>query len=207
MPRLPYCILPLIFAAAFCVTNSIAETGKLEVTVQSMSSGAELDAVVVVRQGENDYSDRFEDDLSGSLDYGEYVLIVSSDGFRSRRQVVRLGQPKLSIRIGLSPGMSWPMTLTQVRGRIDEIPEGEDFWVSLTPLLGANTSIRLPVYFHHSLKSDGHFEFSYVEPGHYLFAVVQGFPEKPREYVRVLHTRYVKVYPDMVEVNISLSEQ
>jgi hypothetical protein len=198
---------PLIVTILFSVTNSIAETGKLEVIVQEMFSGAELDAVVVVRQDDRDYSDRFKDDLSGYLDYGNYVVTVTSDGFRSRRQVVELRQPELSMRIGLSVGIGWYETLTTVRGRIDEAHEGEDLWVSLTPLLGANWVGDLPKYFQHSLKSNGQFEFPNVEHGHYLLAVVQGFPEKPREYVRVLFTRYVKVHPDMLEVRISLPAQ
>ncbi len=196
-------MLPLILTAVFCVTHSIAETGNLEVTVQAMFTGAKLDAVVVVRQGNRDYSDRFGD-LSGNLNYGDYVLTVSSDGFQTRSQAIGLWQPKLSIRIGLSPGIGWSELLTTVRGRIDEIPEGEEFWVSLTPLLGANSDVSFPI---RSLKRDGRFEFPYVVPGHYLLAVVQGFPGEPTEYVRVLHTRYVKVQPKVVDVNISLSEQ
>ncbi len=77
----------------------------------------------------------------------------------------------------------------------------------MTPLLGTNGDLEVPRLFRHTLPNDGAFELAYVEPGHYLLAVVQGFPEQPRDYVKVLHTRHVKVLPKLVEVNVDLAKQ
>lgn len=206
MPRLlPYAAI-VALAVLPSTNEAVGQTGHLSLVVQDMFTGARLEATVTVRQGDKDYSERFTN-MTGELPYGHYVVQVESDGFRTRRQIVGLYLPEVSVRVGLSPGISAAESMTKVFGRIDGLPSGEDFWIVLTPLLGTNGDLEVPRLFRHTLPNDGAFELAYVEPGHYLLAVVQGFPEQPRDYVKVLHTRHVKVLPKLVEVNVDLAKQ
>ena len=134
----------------------------------------------VLRLGDRkDFSASFKKFEAERIPYGTYRLRLIAPGFNIREQDIRVYQPIVTVRIGLSFGsIAPPYQYIELRGIVTPA-QNDEVWVALMPIIdnGCRVDDRI--------TDDGTFSFTAIEPGHYLLVVIRG--------TTVLHTRQISV--------------
>lgn len=113
--------------------------------------------------------------------FGEYELHATATGFVGTRQILRIYQPELIVRIVLQVGyMGCPPEPAEIAGRVRRSSNGDELWVKAIPVQGSGGSEA-------RVNSGGYFLISGLERTSYLVAVMQG--------ETVLHHQIVKTFP------------
>ena len=169
--------------ACFCqVAWGAEELPLLSVEVYASQAGVKLGDEVEIRLVSTKAGDDYAEKLKSQYVHvpeGLYRLRVSSLGFETYEETIRVSWPRTDVCVGLvvppggdlAPGYSWPTT-ELISGYVDsELSKGRDLWVQVYPVFRPQQPGHLT-----RIGSDGHFEISVpVKLGPWLLTVIEMF--------------------------------
>lgn len=122
--------------------------------------------------------------------YGTYQLRTFRPGFSTHRQLIRVCQKQVHVRVLLRVGRILDEPALTLTGKVVRIRAGQPLWVKLIPIWSGGPPMDAPV------RQDGTFEFAGFDPGIMLLMVLDG--------LEVLHTkRFMVMGGETVTLNVN----
>lgn len=198
--------LALLFLLFFCLegkrwafedrTSAIVEITTLtlagESADKSISDLSQHGASVVdliQRYTNKSFRANFQGLRGSNIPYGDYILRLAVPGFREYEQTLRVYQPLVSVRIGLSVSRIVDTPIPIARGIIKPITkETVSLWVKLMPIVNNGSLMESRV------KSDGSFRLAGFDPGEYLLVVIRG--------TKVIYSKQVSLFKDENTIDV-----
>lgn len=131
--------------------------------------------------------------LQGSnIPYGDYRLRIAAPGFREYEQILRVYQPRVSVRIALSISRIVDTPIPIVKGIIKPVSkDAANLWVKLMPVVHSSCLMESRV------QSDGSFQLAGFDPGEYLVVVI-------RE-TKVIYSKEISLFKDINSIDVILT--
>lgn len=131
--------------------------------------------------------------LQGSnIPYGDYILRLAIPGFREYEQTLRIYQPLVSVRTGLSISRIVDTPIPTAKGIIKPISKDTArLWVKLIPIVN-NTSLMEA-----RVQPDGSFRLSGFDLGEYLLVIIRG--------TTIIHSKQISLVKDDNDIDVLLT--